>query len=572
MLSTFLYLILCSGRNRLRVQLRRLRQPRYAIASIVGALYFGLMIVRPRGRSGAPTILPASQEATEIGIALILFGVAALAWLWPSTRAELAFTRADVQWLFTAPLTRRQLLEYAILRSLAATTFTAALMAVFVGPAGVGAAARFFVGFWISGAAMSLHLSGVGLSRESLGRHGLTGLSRQWLPLLVVSAAAVTIGGSVVAAWPRIVDPLDGGSMMLALHAALSHGAPAVVLWPFNQLTRLTLAPSVSASAAALPGALLLLALNAAWVIRSDTAFEEASAERAEKVARASAGRKGGLSRTVTRRSPPFVLAPIGPPETALLWKNLILLGRYSRRTLVVLVVALVIVGVGAGSAVSESGETGRAGFIISTVLLFVVVAMGPMMMRNDLRQDLAHLAVLKTWPVRGVAIVRGELLAPAAVLSALACLIIATAAMLSPDSAARSLAADGTPRLSVAIAAMLAAPALILTQLVVYNGIAILFPGWIRIGQARTPGVEMMGQSMLMMVGVLLAVAGALIPAVLIAMLAGFALQAAAGAAPLVVMAAILSMVLIGECLLAVVGLGAALDRTDISAVDAPA
>jgi dipeptide/tripeptide permease len=74
------------------------------------------------------------------------------------------------------------------------------------------------------------------------------------------------------------------------------------------------------------------------------------------------------------------------------------------------------------------------------------------------------------------------------------------------------------------------------------------------------------------MMVGVLLAVAGALIPAVLIAMLAGFALQAAAGAAPLVVMAAILSMVLIGECLLAVVGLGAALDRTDISEVDAPA
>jgi hypothetical protein len=142
---------------------------------------------------------------------------------------------------------------------------------------------------------------------------------------------------------------------------------------------------------------------------------------------------------------------------------------------------------------------------------------------------------------------------------------------MLSPDSAARSLAADGTPRLSVAIAAMLAAPALILTQLVVYNGIAILFPGWIRIGQTRAPGVEMMGQSMLMMVGVMLAVAGALIPAVLIAVLAGFVLQAVAGAAPLVGIAAILSMVLIGECLLAVVGLGAALDRTDISAVDAP-
>ena len=39
MFSASLYIIVCSARNRLRVRLRRLREPRYLIGAIVGAAY-----------------------------------------------------------------------------------------------------------------------------------------------------------------------------------------------------------------------------------------------------------------------------------------------------------------------------------------------------------------------------------------------------------------------------------------------------------------------------------------------------------------------------------------------------
>ena len=39
MLLASLYIILCSARNRIRVRLRRLREPRYFIGAIVGAAY-----------------------------------------------------------------------------------------------------------------------------------------------------------------------------------------------------------------------------------------------------------------------------------------------------------------------------------------------------------------------------------------------------------------------------------------------------------------------------------------------------------------------------------------------------
>jgi hypothetical protein len=501
--------------------------------------------------------------------ALLLFTVAAFAWVRPGKGgAALHFTRADVQWLFPAPLTRRQLMEYAVLRSQLTALFSAAILTLFVGPADLAGRAIFFVGFWISSAAVSLHLAGVSLSRGTAVRPGFAGRLRRWVPFVLVAGAVLTIAAAAAAAWPGIAASRGMGATAEALHSALSRGPAAVVLWPFQLLARLTLAPSFSASLEALPAALVLLIANLIWVLRSNTPFEEASAERAERVARL-AGTRAAAPRPSTRRSPPFALAPVGRPEIALLWKNLILLGRFSRAGLIAIVVPIVVVGVVARAA---AADTGHGAFIVFVFVSIVAVTMGPMMLRNDLRQDLAHIAVLKTWPIRGVSIVLGELLAPAAVLSAVAWLAIAAAALAAGDSVVRAVAAGGATRLSAALAAMLIAPALIFTQLVVHNGLAILFPAWARIGHARAAGVEMMGQSMLMMVGVMLAVGGALIPAVLLATLAGFVLHAAVGAAPVMVTAAVLAAVLVGECLLAVAALGSALDRTDISAVDAAA
>ena len=51
---------------------------------------------------------------------------------------------------------------------------------------------------------------------------------------------------------------------------------------------------------------------------------------------------------------------------------------------------------------------------------------MAPQILRVDLRQDLQHLELLKTWPVRASAVVRGEMRGRAALITVLAWVLIA--------------------------------------------------------------------------------------------------------------------------------------------------
>src|SRR5580765_8072123 len=122
MFSASLYIIVCSFRNRLRVRL--LRQPRYFIGAIAGAayLYFSFFARFRTSRSsaarrgGRPPRLPQSMAALLAvapslgGLALMI--AAAGAWLFPMDSSMLEFSDAEQQFLFPAPVSRRQLLVY----------------------------------------------------------------------------------------------------------------------------------------------------------------------------------------------------------------------------------------------------------------------------------------------------------------------------------------------------------------------------------------------------------------------------------------------------------------------------
>ena len=152
---------------------------------------------------------------------------------------------------------------------------------------------------------------------------------------------------------------------------------------------------------------------------------------------------------------------------------------------------------------------------------IFITLLLGPQMARNDLRQDLASLAVLKTWPMTGATLVRGELLAPAVVLTCIAWTLIAAGAALSTSLQID----DGTAllfamhRVGYAIAAAVVVPGIIMAQLVVVqeNGLAIMFPAWVTIGTSRARGVEATGQRMLMMAGNILTLVIAILPGAIV-------------------------------------------------------
>ena len=127
----------------------------------------------------------------------------------------------------------------------------------------------------------------------------------------------------------------------------------------------------------------------------------------------------------------------------------------------------------------------------------------------------------------------------------------------------------SGATRASFAVAAIVVAPAIITTHLLLHNAVAVIFPAWARIGPAGA-GVEMMGQNMLVMAGTAIVLTLAIVPAALVAGVAAAITGLAAGRVPIVIPATVFSAALLCECLAATVGLGRVLDRTDVAAIAA--
>src|SRR5262249_50932779 len=136
-----------------------------------------------------------------------------------------------------------------------------------------------------------------------------------------------------------------------------STGVGGIVLWPLRALVALPIAKTPSAFVHALPAVLALLALHYVWVIATDTAFEERAAARAEKLG----GRRSAPRIISAKAAPaPFALSPLGRPETAILWKNLILLSRYVSLRILVRIAILVVVLL---FSLGRAGKGGPASF-----------------------------------------------------------------------------------------------------------------------------------------------------------------------------------------------------------------
>lgn len=570
MIATFFYLTARSFRNRLARRLRRLREPRYLAGLAVGLVYLYFAVLRNQIRAarhshdlfsndGFVQALPVIVVAGGIALWLITL----IAWFWPSSDPPLKFTGAEVQFFYTAPLRRRQILHYKLLRSQVGVVFGVLIAAVFSGAATAAAAGRwtFLVGGLVLFSTLRLHFLGIAFSRASL-REGRVIPARAWIPPAVTAMLSALVLGSYAAhaselwragvgtGWPP-------GFGTLALEIARSQPA-AIGLWPFTAIVAPVMSAPGRAFLLALVPACALLALNYWWVLQSDSVLGEAvvAAEKRQ------AGSSRRLPKPVARKAP-FALAPTGRPEFALLWKNLILLGRYaSARMVLQILLPIVIMSVAFGST--------RAGSALAWIALLVAgffTVLGPYTMRNDLRHDMPRLAVLKSWPVSGTTLLVGELLAPAVVLTVLVWTSLAAALALSGGLGwGWSSFVD---RVVLALVAAMAAPVIVGAQLLIQNAAVILFPGWVPTGGSRPRGIEAMGQQMLMFAGTLLALVVGVLPAAAVSALVGLVLYGVAGIAGLLPAGILFMAVLLVEGVLVAVLLGRLLERTEPSQVE---
>ncbi len=552
------FLIYSSIRNRVRVQWRRLRQPKYLIFTAIG-LYFL--------RNAVTGNRPATHSnVVAIGMGVVAFLTMLGAWIFGGDRAALRFTEPEVAFLFTAPVSRRGLVHFRLVRQLVGAIGAAVVLTIFRGRF-VANPGFFFVGIWLGLSILAMHMTGAALTRASLAEHGIAGWRRRILTLAVLAAV---VGGCVWFA--MTAAPLPANITFHSLQAWASDLIDTAPLrWILIIVTapvRIAIAEDTDSFLRALPAALAVLGAHYLWAVSSSVAFEEAADEASQRRARLLDARRGG--RQVVRRGKPlFALgATTGPRWVAITWKNLLA----STRVLplrMILVLAIVLTAV--MSSLVASGSTANGGvFVIAAPLAAGIAAflavLGPSLARSDLRMDLANMDLLRSYPLRGRDVVMAAIAAPATSLIAfeLAALVVAGGLSFGIPSLPASVTL--VVRLGILVALACVFAAMTLSGLVVQNALVLFLPGWVAGDGVAARGPEAMGRRVLLLAATLVVTLAGLLPASLIAVLVGFLLSFVIGSAAIIAGALAGAAVFAVALYFTLAGLGRGFERFDLS------
>jgi hypothetical protein len=491
--------------------------------------------------------------------AFCLLLIAAACWFLPTSSTLLEFSRAEVQFLFPAPLSRRKLVIYRLIRSQIGLLF-ASIVSALVFSSGSGATpARVVFGVWILLVTVRTYLAGVTLGRSRLPEDSNVGA--RWIARTtrgVVTAAALLVASAYVRAFlmpaSGFVDVLDH------LRAVSLSTLPRVMLWPCLALVGPLFAGDWTTYVKSLPGALVVLTAVVAWVLATDQAFCDLAKEVADR--RQTLASKAGPS----NRFRGWKLALSGRAEGVFVWKAALQTFRHVDRRFVLrsLLVLLWLVFV-LGLTSRTRGMAAVAGSLAAFGVVYTVLA-APLILRVDLRQDLQHLELLKTWPIRPAAVVRGEIIWPVAVLTSMTWALIGVAWFLSAAAFARLSAAS---RLSLALAAAVVAPMLIAAQYVLHNASALTFPAWVALGGRRSRGLDVMGQRLIVFGGTLFALALFALPGAIAGAIVWLGFYKWAGVFAPLPGAVICSVVMAIEVLIASEALGPLYERLDLRSVE---
>ncbi|MFT3780914.1 MAG: putative ABC exporter domain-containing protein [Nibricoccus sp.] len=579
MTRALVYLQLTSLKNSVLERMRRLKNPRYVLAVVVGAAYFYFLIFRKAGHSPPPPALDSGPIThvggfLELAGAAVLFVAVVLAWILPKSRAALNFTEAEIGFLFPAPISRGALVQYKLVKLLFGSVFYSLFMILLSRWfSRSGSTLYHTLGWCLILSLYNLHLVGASFWRERIVQYGITPFRRRVLGCgFLLALFGATWIGMQRALPPRSNNDLQNViSLIDYLKSALSSAPLIWVLTPFRWVVRPFFAQSAGAFFATAWPAVLFIVLHYVWALRSAVAFEEASVINAEKRAEAYASMRAGRwpGRTPARkRREPFVLLPDGFPSIAFLWKGLIAAGPayYPRYW-------FLIGAVLGGGVMWLGGNPDYRPFVggiaaVSGALCLYGLLFGPMVARRGLALMLERMDLAKSYPLRGWQVVLGEMLSSIVILCVFEWVMLSIL-MLSILFLQRGEEIDSVLLLTSLVGAWtLVIPVAALLFTINYAG-ALYFPAWVTASAQQGPGVEKVGQRLIFFGGYVLVLAIALLPAV------------ACGAVPFLVLriytewtvlATILGVVttggvLVGELTLIFWWLGQRFERFDLSA-----
>ena len=561
--------------NRLRSQTKRIRSPRYVIAVALGIAYiYWALFAYSNDRNSPFAAIIGSNVFVSIASVLLLLA-AARWWLFGSERGALAFTPAEVQFLFPAPVTRRGLIHAKLVRSQIAILLNTLIWVVLLrGDAASVMGWRRGIALWLLFSTLNLHRLGATIVRVNALENSRAGWRRSAFPAAVFVLLVGTVAFSLLSELRALRIASMGGARQLlaAVSDTLQGLAPTVALAPVRALLDPVFAGDAATWLQHLPWALLVFLLHYLWVVRLDRAFEEAALEATQhRAARLQRFRTSQLSDVRSRKGKLARIPTLrlrGRPEVAIAWKNIAaaIRGGAWRTQVISFTIGVAVMGVIARSASARAGDV-FLGIVAGwgAMLLFV----GPLWMRFDLRLDLQNLAVLKTFPVSGARMVLAEIAGVTLLHSVTIWALMAVPIVMvlqDPELMVQSRAS-----IPVMLAIAVAIPALNSIMFTVQNGIALLYPAWVRLGtEAR--GFETMGQNLLTTGATVLVAALGLVFPFAIGALIAWATRAWLGSFGVLIGTLVGVLVIAVQLWPVILWLGRVFERTDLTDIPAQA
>jgi hypothetical protein len=417
MQPALLRLIVLTFKGNLRRAVRGAKTVRGALLLLFTLLVFGLILVPSlvsailvRGKPGFPPF----GDWLEPYLPLLLLGACMLVVFTSAAERAFYFAPAEVDLLFPAPFQRRDLLIY----KLAKTVTGSLILSLFIAMTSLIYFRSFiaaFIGIWLA----LLFIQFMGIATALLGQiiaEQAYTVTRK-LGLLAVALLALAGLAQVYAqAQVQNVNELAllfrqtwAGKILLAPFLVFSftimagRGFPDLALW--------------GASSAAIDLGLLAL------VVRLDADYLESAAAVSQKVyeqvmrARQSGGLaipSTGKGRRIRLRRFPW-LGGAGP----LAWRQILLALRTSRQ--VVLISVMLFIFFGGWTAATSHGQhaTGVSSFGAVGIMAYLTFLFS-FQLPWAFRGDIDHMDLLKTLPVRPLALAGGELAGGVAVLVAM--------------------------------------------------------------------------------------------------------------------------------------------------------
>ena len=551
--QAFLYYFQTTLYNRAKLLVGRLRQPRYVVGVVLVVVYF--VYLYKRVGFASPYFL--------IAIYSLLIFVSWLSIPFSSaggTGRALTFRQADVQLLFCAPLSRRNLLQFKFMQNQGLSFISAFIFSM-----------------------LSRNIEGVSFIRLILGLLLVGNIVNLNTTLVNVAVAYFRRAnkGFVIYLFSGLVALIIGSSIWRATNQALSTTAditnfyqmPAIatVLEPIWWLLAPALSTSVSDFVQSLWIPVVVFGVHLLLFFTIPFPFEDnaiVTAERLENLRKhglSALRKKETLAVSNNKHSRIQKLALVGPQWRAVLWKNLLSVGRLRpglfKRLLFYILLAFVV-----ANFLPERIQFTIA--VVLGILAVYLVLVGPALLRVDLRIDIPHFDMIKAMPIYGRQLIFGEIFAPQLVIFGFQAVAFIAATLLVDRVEDTPL--DAVAKIQILCVALPVLFALTFFYFTLQNLMALYLPSFTRFGRNVQRGVDQYGQNFLGVIVRLLSLTLALIPVAIVVGLVGVVGIKLLGLNPrfiAIIVAVLGSAILFAEALLLIYISDARYRHFDISA-----